>query len=154
MVREVIIHTVKDALAAGSTVIESAQRELVWLLPPNYLDFSFQYRIPDKSKALIERGGRVRGITRITEADLEQVHRLLDNGEELRHIDQFPGPFLMIGDDRDSISSMNVNAERLQLDDPTVAFWTDNKAQAEFLKATFESVWNNAVDAKKRLQEL
>ncbi len=61
---------------------------------------------------------------------------------------------MLVADNKESISSMNVNAESLTLDDPTVAFWTDNKAQAEFLIATFETAWNEAVDAKKRLREL
>jgi hypothetical protein len=103
---------------------------------------------------LIEKGGRVRGITKISGAYLDPVRKLLDSGEELRHIDQFPGVFMLVGDNKESISSMNINAENLTLDDPTVALWTDNKAQAEFLMATFETAWNKAVDAKKRLREL
>ncbi|MGA9079188.1 MAG: hypothetical protein WB581_03000, partial [Halobacteriota archaeon] len=95
-----------------------------------------------------------RGITKISGAYLDPVRKLLDSGEELRHIDQFPGAFMLVGDNKESISSMNINAENLTLDDPTVALWTDNKAQAEFLTTTFETAWNEAVDAKKRLREL
>ncbi|MFZ0926367.1 MAG: hypothetical protein WCE82_09635 [Halobacteriota archaeon] len=154
MAREITIKNVKDALAAGSNIIESAQNEVVWILPPNYLAYSFQFSIPEKSKMLIEKGGRVRGITKISGAYLDPVRKLLDSGEELRHIDQFPGAFMLVGDNKESISSMNINAENLTLDDPTVALWTDNKAQAEFLTTTFETAWNEAVDAKKRLREL
>ena len=71
-----------------------------------------------------------------------------------RHVDQFPGPFFLVGDGSESISSFNFNSDKLKLDDPTVAFWTESKAVGEFLIASFESEWNNAVDAKKRLQEL
>ncbi len=154
MVREITIKNVRDTLAAGANIIESAQNEVAWILPPNYLAYSFKFSIPQKSKMLIEKGGRVRGITKISGASLDPVRKLLDSGEELRHIDQFPGVFMLVADNKESISSMNVNAESLTLDDPTVAFWTDNKAQAEFLIATFETAWNEAVDAKKRLREL
>ncbi|MGA3199194.1 MAG: hypothetical protein ABSD89_07280 [Halobacteriota archaeon] len=154
MAREITIKNVKDTLAAGSNIIESAQNEVVWILPPNYLAYSFQFSIPEKSKMLIEKGGRVRGITKISGAYLDPVRKLLDSGEELRHIDQFPGVFMLVADNKESISSMSINAENLTLDDPTVALWTDNKAQAEFLTATFETTWNEAVDAKKRLREL
>jgi hypothetical protein len=162
MARELIIKNVKDALAAGSNIIESAENEVVWLLPANYLAYSFQLGIPKKSKMLIEKGGRVRGITKISgvwidpvrRVRIDPVRKLLDSGEELRHIGQFPGVFMLVGDNKESISSMDINAENLTPDDPTVAFWTDNKAQAEFLIATFETVWNEAVDAKKRLREL
>ena len=154
MVREITIKNVRDTLAAGANIIESAQNEVAWILPPNYLAYSFKFSIPQKSKMLIEKGGRVRGITKISGASLDPVRKLLDSGEELRHTDQFPGVFMLVADNKESISSMNVNAENLTLDDPTVAFWTDNKAQAEFLIATFETAWNEAVDAKKRLREL
>ena len=154
MVREITIKNVRDSLAAGANIIESAQKEVAWILPPNYLAYSFKFSIPQKSKMLIEKGGRVRGITKISGASLDPVRKLLDSGEELRHIDQFPGVFMLVADNKESISSMNVNARNLTLDDPTVAFWTDNKAQAEFLMTTFETAWNEAVDAKKRLREL
>jgi hypothetical protein len=110
--------------------------------------------MPEKAKMLIEKGGRVRGITKISGASLDTVRKLLESGEELRHIDQFPGVFMLVGDNKESISSMNINAENLTLDDPTVAFWTDNSAQAEYLNSTFETVWNEAVDANKRINEL
>jgi len=60
---------------------------------------------------------------------------------------------MLIGDKKESISSINVNTE-FSLDDPIVAFWTDDQAYADFLTATFEAAWNEAVDAKKRIQEL
>ena len=44
--------------------------------------------------------------------------------------------------------------EDVSLDDPLVAFWTDDQAYADFLTATFEAAWNEAVDAEKRVQEL
>ena len=162
MVREITIKNVRDTLAAGANIIESAQNEVAWILPPNYLAYSFKFSIPQKSKMLIEKGGRVRGITKISgvwidpvrRVRIDHVRKLLDSGEELRHIDQFPGVFMLVADNEESISSMNMNAENLTLDDPTVAFWTDNKAQAEFLTVTFETAWNDAVDAKKHLREL
>ena len=78
----------------------------------------------------------------------------LDNGEEVRHIDQFRGAFMLVADKKESISSINVNTEDLSLDDPVVAFWTDDQAYVDFLIDTFEAEWNEAVDAEKRLQEL
>jgi hypothetical protein len=102
---------------------------------------------------LIEKGGRVRGITKISGASLDIVRKLLNNGEELRHIDQYQGAFMLVGDKKESISSINVNAE-FALDDPIVAFWTDDQAYADFLTATFEVAWNEAVDAEKRVREL
>jgi hypothetical protein len=153
MAERIIIESLRDALAVGSNIIESAEKEVVWLLEPAILDFSFQFSIPTKSKMLIEKGGRVRGITKISETSLNVVRKLVDNGEEIRHVDQYQGAFMLIGDKKESISSINVNAE-FSLDDPIVAFWTDDQAYADFLTATFEAAWNEAVDAEKRVQEL
>jgi hypothetical protein len=153
MAERIIIESVRDALAVGSNIIEAAEKEVVWLLEPAILAFSFQFSIPKKSKMLIEKGGCVRGITKISGTSLDIVRKLLDNGEELRHIDQYQGAFMLIGDKKESISSINVNTE-FGLDDPIVAFWTDDQAYADFLTATFEAAWNEAVDAEKRVREL
>jgi hypothetical protein len=153
MAERIIIESVRDALAVGSNIIEAAEKEVVWLLEPAILALSFQFSIPKKSKMLIEKGGRVRGITKISGTSLDIVRKLLNNGEELRHIDQYEGAFMLIGDKKQSISSINVNTE-FGLDDPIVAFWTDDQAYAEFLAATFEAAWSEAVDAEKRVREL
>ena len=153
MAERIVIESVRDALAVGSNIIEAAEKEVVWLLEPAILGLSFQFSIPKKSKMLIEKGGRVRGITKISGTSLDIVRKLLDNGEELRHIDQYQGAFMLIGDKKQSISSINVNTE-FGLDDPIVAFWTDDQAYADFLAATFEAAWNEAVDAEKRVREL
>ena len=153
MAERIIIESVRDVLAVGSNIIEAAEKEVVWLLEPAILALSFQFSIPKKSKMLIEKGGRVRGITKISGTSLDIVRKLLNNGEELRHIDQYEGAFMLIGDKKQSISSINVNTE-FGLDDPIVAFWTDDQAYADFLTATFDAAWNEAVDAEKRVREL
>jgi len=153
MAERIIIESVKDALAVGSNIVESAEKEVVWLLEPALLDFSVQFGISNKAKMLIKKGGRVRGITKISGTSLDVVRRLMDNGEEVRHIDQYQGAFMLVGDKKESISSINVNTE-FSLDNPIVAFWTDDQAYADFLTATFEAAWNEAVDAEKQMREL
>ena len=68
---------------------------------------------------LIEKGGHVRGITKVSGTYLDPVRKLLDNGEEVRHIDQYQGAFMLVGDKKESISSINVNIEDPSLDDPS-----------------------------------
>jgi hypothetical protein len=154
MARGNIIESVKDAIAVGSTIIESAEKEILWLLPPTMLVFADQFGLTEKSKMLIKKGGRVRGITEISGTYRDVVRERLDNGEELRHIGQYQGSFMLVGDKKESISSINVNVDDLSLDDRVVAFWTDDPSYAEYLISTFESAWKEAVDAEKRLQEL
>ncbi|MGB9371222.1 MAG: hypothetical protein WCB79_04740 [Halobacteriota archaeon] len=154
MAKRTIIESVKDAIAVGSTIVESAEKEILWLLPPAMLIFSGQFSLTEKSKMLIEKGGRIRGITEISAPYFDVVREHLNIGEDVRLIDQYQGAFMLVGDKKESISSINVNVEDLSLDDPVVAFWTDDPSYAEYLISTFEAVWNEAVDAEKRLQEL
>ena len=149
-----IIESVKDAIAVASTIMESAEKEILWLLPPAMLVFGAQYGLDEKSKMLIEKGGRVRGVTAISGTYRDIVRKHLEIGEDVRHVDQYRGAFMLVADKRESISSLNVSIEDLSLDDPLVAFWTDDSSYAEYLISTFEDAWKEAVDAKKRFQEL
>jgi len=154
MVTRTIIENVKDALAAASMIVESTKSELIWLLPAQVLAFADQFGLTNQSKVLIEKGVRVRGLTKISETSLEVVREYLNIGEEVRHIDEFQGAFMLVADKKESISSMNVTVQDLSLDDPIVAFWTDDQTYADFLVSTFEAAWNEAVDVEKRAQEL
>ena len=154
MAKGTIVSNVKDAIAVSSTIVESAKNELVWIFSPAMLALLVQFSIPSKSKMLIEKGGRVRGITKISGTNRDVVRKLLNNGEEVRHIDQFRGIFMVVGDKRESISLINVNIEDLTLDDEIVGFWTDDQVYSDYLIATFEAAWNEAVDAEARLREL
>ncbi|MCJ7762989.1 hypothetical protein MUP38_06005, partial [Candidatus Bathyarchaeota archaeon] len=89
MAKGTIIESVKDALAVGSNIIESAKSEIVWLLPLSIVIFAAQYGIPNKSKTLIEHGGHIKSIFHISSQYVELAQSLLDIGENLRHLDQY-----------------------------------------------------------------
>jgi hypothetical protein len=157
MVHKTILESVKDIIAASLTVVESAKNEIIWLLPPQMLAFAGQFGLTNKSKVLIEKGGRVRGITQISETDLRVVRELLDIGEDVRHVDEYQGEFMVVVDNTECISSIpqqSVNIGDLSLDDRVVGFWTDEPTYAEYLITTFEATWNEVVDGKKRIEEL
>lgn len=157
MAHKTILENVKDVIAAGSSVVESARSEIIWILPPQMMVFAGQFGLTDKSKMLIEKGGRVRGITQISVTYLNVVRDLLDIGEDVRHVDQYRGEFLLVVDRRESISSVpqhTVDIDDLSLDDRVVGFWTDDPSFAEYLITTFEAAWEESVDANKRIDEL
>jgi hypothetical protein len=157
MVHKTILESVKDIIAASLTVVESAKNEIIWLLPPQMLAFAGQFGLTNKSKVLIEKGGRVRGITQISETDLRVVRELLDIGEDVRHVDEYQGEFMVVVDKTECISSIpqqSVNIGDLSLDDRVVGFWTDEPTYTEYLITTFEAAWKEAIDAKKRIEEL
>jgi len=68
------------------------------------LVFANQFGLTNKSKALIEKGGRVRGITEISSTYLDVVQGFLGIGEDVRHLDQCRGEFKLVSDKRESIS--------------------------------------------------
>jgi hypothetical protein len=156
MVHKTILETVKDVIAAGSSVVESARNEILWFVPPQVLVFAGQFGLTNLSKALIEKGGRVRGITQMSATDLHLVRELLNIGEDVRHVDQYRGEFMLVVDRRESISSIpqqNIDVRDLTLSERVIGFWTDEPDYTEYLITTFEAVWNEAVDAKERIQE-
>jgi hypothetical protein len=151
MVSETIIDSVKDAIAVVSSVVESAEREIAWLLPAPMLVMGAQYNVG--SKDLIQKGGRVRGITTISSPYVKTVSDLLDAGVDVRHIENYTGSFMLVADNSQSISSIHLDVQDLSIDDKIVAFWTDDPDYAGYLLSSFETVWAEATDAKKRISE-
>lgn len=154
MPKGTIIGSVRDALAVGSNIIDSAKNEVVWLLPPALVGFAAQYEIPNKSKMQIANGVRIKSMFRISAPYVTLARSLLDIGEDLRHIDQYEGVFFLVGDRKLSVSSMHVDIEGLSLDDKVVAFWSESPAYAEYLLSHFDQAWTQGVDAEDRLREL
>jgi hypothetical protein len=154
MAKGTIVESVKDALAVASSIIESAQIETAWLLPPTMLVFAAQYGLPKKSKTLIQNGGRVRGVFEISSPYVEVVRSLLDIGENVRHVDEYEGVFFLVGDKKQSISSLHVRTRELSIDDQIVAFWSKDPNYADYLLLNFELAWTQGTDAQKRISEL
>jgi hypothetical protein len=62
--------------------------------------------------------------------------------------------FFLVGDKKQSISSIHVNVEDLSLDDRIVAFWSETPTYAEYLLTHFDQAWAQGVGAQDRLNEL
>jgi hypothetical protein len=148
-----IIESVKDAIAVASGIIERAEKDVAWLVPAPLLVIADKYNLKEKSKVVLQNGGRIRGITSISSPYVDAVRELVYVGEEVRSVQNYSGVFMLIGDKNQSISSINVIAEDLSLDDRIIAFWTDNVDYVEYLLSIFENVWQGATDAQDVLSE-
>jgi len=148
-----IIESVKDAIAVAAIIIESAEKELAWLVPAPSLAIAAKYNLREKSKVLMQNGGRIRGITSISSPYVDAVRKLVYAGEEVRNVQNYSGVFMLVGDKNQSISSINVTAEDLSLEDRINAFWTDNPGYVEYLLSIFENLWQEATDARNVLSE-
>lgn len=154
MAEETIITRLTDALAVCSNIIESANDEVVYLLPPSLLVLASQFNLRENIKMLIRKGGRVRGIADFSYQYIEEMREILDIGTDVRHISQYQGIFLLMGDRKESISSISIDAKSVSVDTPIVALWSDDATHAEYLMATFETAWEQSVPAAERIEEL
>jgi hypothetical protein len=150
-----IIDNVKDAIAASSKIIESAENDVAWLAYGPVLVFTTQFHLNEQAKALIGRGGRVRGVTEILPPYIEVISELIRIGEDVRHVKPFGGTsFMLIGDNKQCISSLRINVEDLSVEDQILAFWSKEPSYAKYLLSNFESAWTKGVDAQERISEL
>ena len=143
-----------DSLAVCSNIMESASKEVAYISPPSLLVIASQFGLTDKTKLFIQKGGRVRAIVNLSYPYIKQARERLASGVDLRHISQYQGIFLLVGDEVESISTMTVSGENLTIDTPVVALWSDDHTYAEFLMVTFETAWKRSIPAKERIEEL
>jgi hypothetical protein len=149
-----IITSVIDTLAICSSIIESAENEVVYLSPLPLLVLAPQFSLTEKTKVFIRKGGRMRGIADISYPYIEKIRDFLDNGVDVHHFHQYPGIFMLVGDEKESISTMSIDAESFSIDTPLVALWSDDPTYADYLMSTFETAWEQSVSAAQRIEEL
>ena len=154
MTGRTIITGVTDALAICSNIIESAENEVVYISPPSLLLLASQLGLVERVKLFIQKGGRVRGITDFSHEHIKEMQKGLDNGVEVRHFPQYQGIFMLVGDGRESISSVSIDVRSLSIDTPVVALWSDDPTYAEYLMSIFETTWEQAIPAAERIEEL
>ena len=153
MAKGTVITSVKDVIAVGLEIIESAEHDIAWLIPAPYVVFGSQFSLKQKSKAFIQNGGRVRGITTISYPYIKEIRERLDFGEDLRHVGRYEELFMIVNDKGESISAINTGKD-VSLNDPAVAYWTDDPTYAEYLLSSFEIAWEQSTDAAERIREL
>jgi hypothetical protein len=96
-----IITSVTDALAICSSIIESASNEVAYLSPPSLLVLASQLGLREKIKLLIQKEARVRGIADFSYQYISEMREILDIGTDVRHISQYQGIFMLVGDGRE-----------------------------------------------------
>ena len=149
-----VVKNVKDILAISSNIIESAKKEVTWLVPSVMLFYASAFGLNEKEKMFIQKGGRIRGVADIAYPYIDAVRERLDIGEEARHYGQYEGMIFLVGDESESISSISINPELLLFDGPATAFWSDDPTYSEYLVSIFETAWEQSVPAAQRIEEL
>ena len=151
-----VITNVTDALAICSNIIDSANNEVIFISPPSLLVLASYFGLAERAKLFIQKGGRVRGIADFSYPFIKEIQSWLDIGEDVRYFPQYQGIFMLIGDGRESISSISVDVKHLSIDTPVAALWnwSNDPTHAEYLMSIFETTWEQAVPAAQRIEEL
>jgi len=149
-----ILTSIMDTLAVCSNIIESADSEVSILSPPSLLVLSSKFGLRESTKMLILKEASVRCIADFSYQYIEELRELLDYGIDVRHAPQYRGIFMLVGDRRESISSMSIDVENLSIDAHLVALWSDDSTYAEYLLSTFKIVWEQAIPGAQQLEEL
>ncbi len=149
-----VIRSVQDFMAATLEITDKAQHELVFLVPPSLFSIAATYNTAPKAKQFIQNGGVIRGVIPISGANIRGVRMRLDIGEDIRHSDEVHELYMFVGDQRYSVSAINVGTDPYTLDAPITAFWSDDPNYAEYLLTSFENEWVKAVPAEERIRVL
>ncbi|MGZ4919607.1 MAG: hypothetical protein ACXV5D_06385 [Halobacteriota archaeon] len=149
------MNSLADALAEVVTLFESAQHELVFLVPPSVFSIAgAAYGTAPRAKQFIQNGGVMRGITTVSPANVEETRMRLAMGEDLRHSDLHYEIFMIVGDKQQSLSAINIGVNDYTLDTPLIAFRSGDPTYAEYLLTSFENAWSQSIPAEQRIQEL
>jgi len=91
-----IITNVINILAICSNIIEPAENEVVYISPQSLLVLASQFSLTERTKAFIEKGGRMRGITDISYPYIEEIRNFLDNGVDVSHFHKYLRTFVLV----------------------------------------------------------
>jgi len=149
-----IIKSVKELVADTIGLVASVKEGFLYVVPADMLVITSLFGINAEAKKVIEGGGSVRGITEISYADITPAQEVLDIGEDLRHYDAYGGVFFAVVDRKHCVSAINVDINRISLNEPISLLWADDPKYAEYLTATFEMLWEQSIPAAERIQKL
>jgi len=149
-----IIKSVKELVVVLLPVVRSMKEDWVMVVPVSAVVIASQFGINQAAYEFIARGGRVRVILYdISYPIIETVQEMIENGEEVRYLDQ-RGIMFTIFDRTACMSGINVDMVHISLDQQMAALWTNDHAYAQYLTSTFEILWKQAVPAEERIQQL
>jgi len=149
-----IFKNVKDSVANTISVLNALEKEVLLIIPGPWVVAASLFGITEALMKFIERGGHIRVICDITYPIIEPVQELLDIGEDVRHYDQYAGVYFSVMDRKYCGTTINADIKRMSLEEPASGFMTDDTTYVNSLISTFELLWEQAVPAAQRIEEL
>ncbi len=149
-----VVNGVEDVLAIAGQILDSATEEVIWISPASAHPLSLSRGFVEKTKAFHLRGGTSRGVTTISDSNLQEIQTFLDVDEGIRHSEDVHELFMLVADKRRSISAINIGVSEFTLDTPVISFSSEDPTYAEYLLASFENAWSRGLPAEVRIREL
>ncbi len=149
-----IIKSVKELVSATITLTSAAKNGFLYVVPGEMLAIASLFGINAEAKKIVEQGGSIRGISDVRYADIAPAQEVLDIREDLRHYNNYRGLYFAVVDRRHCVSAINVDINRIALDEPISMLWTNDPIYADYLTATFEVLWRQSAPAEQRIKEL
>jgi sugar-specific transcriptional regulator TrmB len=149
-----IIKSIKELVSTTITLTSAAKNGFLYVVPGEMLAIASLFGINAEAKKIVEQGGSIRGISDVRYTDIAPAQEVLDIPEDLRHYDNYRGLYFAVVDRMHCVSAINVDINRIRLDEPVSMLWTNDPTYADYLTATFEVLWRQSAPAEQRIQEL
>ncbi|MGZ4904641.1 MAG: TrmB family transcriptional regulator [Halobacteriota archaeon] len=149
-----VMTSLMELIATMLPVISTLKKEWDMVVPENAVMVASQFGINPLTREFIDHGGTVKIlVTDFSYRGIQATQELIDIGAEVRYIGQETMIFTVF-DKKTSISGINWELNSISLDQPQRSLFTDDSTYAQYLTATFEMLWQQAIPAEQRIDEL
>jgi sugar-specific transcriptional regulator TrmB len=149
-----IIKSVKELVGISMPLTAACENEIILVSPEEVIAVASLFGILDEVKKRIERGVSFRMLTDVSYSAIEFIKEALSIGEEVRHLDGYQGVYFAVLDGKMCLHGINLDIKHISLTQPIAMLYTDDPTYAEYLNATFEMLWQQAIPAEQRIEEL
>ena len=149
-----IIKNVKELVGISVPAAAACDNEVILVSPEEVIAVASLFGILDEVQRLIERGASFRMLTDVSYSAIEFIKEALSIGEEVRHLDGYQGVYFAVLDKKICFHGINLDIKHISLTQPIAMLYTDDPTYAEYLTATFEMLWQQAIPAERRIEEL
>jgi hypothetical protein len=152
------IKSLREHVGVTLSLINSTEREIIGVVPEITSVVGFLYGWYEETMKFLDRGGKVRLISDFSYPTIELAQQALDIGIDGRVYDGYMGVMFTVYDRKTSQITMDmitINMENsVSLNQPLSILMTDDPTYAHYLISTFELLWEQAVPAEQRIEEL
>jgi sugar-specific transcriptional regulator TrmB len=149
-----IVKSVKELLSIAVPVAATCHEEIILVSPFEVIEVALLFGMLEEVKKIIGRGASFRTLTDVPYSGIEGIKAKLAVGEEIRHFGGYRGMYFCALDRKYCLHGINLDLKHMSLSEPIALLYTDDPKYAEYLAASFEMLWQQAIPAQQRIEEL